>query len=144
MTERLHFHFSVSCIGEGNGNPLQCSCLENPMDRGAWWATVHGVARVGYNLATKSPPPPSASKWANWMLQRSDSCGLWWGFLSNGRENHQINKSRCKWVIKILIKAKKDRRRESIDNWWGCSLRVGIREGLLEEVLRWDWRISQS
>ena len=44
-TERLHFHFSLSCTGEGNGNPLQCSCLENPMDRGAWWATVHGVAR---------------------------------------------------------------------------------------------------
>ena len=38
MTERLHFHFSLSCIGEGNGNPLQCSCLENPRDRGAWWA----------------------------------------------------------------------------------------------------------
>ena len=36
-TEQLHFHFSLSCIGEGNGNPLQCSCLENPRDRGAWW-----------------------------------------------------------------------------------------------------------
>ena len=45
MTERLHFHFSLSCIGEGNGNPLQCSCLENPRDRGAWWAAVSGVAQ---------------------------------------------------------------------------------------------------
>ena len=44
MTERLHFHFSLSCIGEGNGNPLQCSCLENPSDRGAWWAAIYGVA----------------------------------------------------------------------------------------------------
>ena len=44
-TERLHFHFSLSCIGEGNGNPLQCSCLENPRDGGAWWATVSGVAQ---------------------------------------------------------------------------------------------------
>ena len=44
-TERLHFHFSLSCIGEGNGNPLQCSCLENPRDRGAWWAAVYGVAQ---------------------------------------------------------------------------------------------------
>ena len=44
-TERLHFHFSLSCIGEGNGNPLQCSCLENPRDGGAWWAAVYGVAR---------------------------------------------------------------------------------------------------
>ena len=44
-TERLHFHFSLSCIGEGNGNPLQCSCLENPRDWGAWWAAVYGVAQ---------------------------------------------------------------------------------------------------
>ena len=44
-TQRLHFHFSVSCIGEGNGNPLQCSCLENPRDGGASWAAVHGVAQ---------------------------------------------------------------------------------------------------
>jgi len=45
MTERLHFDFSLSCIGEGNGNPLQCSCLENPRDGGAWWAAVYGVAQ---------------------------------------------------------------------------------------------------
>ena len=44
-TERIHFHFSLSCIGEGNGNPLQCSCLESPRDRGAWWAAVYGVAQ---------------------------------------------------------------------------------------------------
>ena len=44
-TERLHFHFSLSCIGEGNGNPLQCSCLENPRDGGAWWAAVYGIAQ---------------------------------------------------------------------------------------------------
>ena len=44
-TDRLHFHFSLSCIGEGNGNPLQCSCLENPRDGGAWWAAVCGVAQ---------------------------------------------------------------------------------------------------
>ena len=44
-TERLHFHFSLSYIGEGNGNPLQCSCLENPRDGGAWWAAVCGVAQ---------------------------------------------------------------------------------------------------
>ena len=44
-TERLHFHFSLSCIGEGHGNPLQCSCLENPRDRGTWWAAVYGVAQ---------------------------------------------------------------------------------------------------
>ena len=44
-TERLHFHFSLSCIGEGHDNPLQCSCLENPRDGGAWWAAVYGVTQ---------------------------------------------------------------------------------------------------
>ena len=50
-TERLHFHSSLSCIGEGNGNPLQCSCLENPRDGGAWWAAVHGVAKSQTQLS---------------------------------------------------------------------------------------------
>ena len=44
-TERLHFHFSLSCIGEGNGNPLKYSCLENPRDGGVWWAAIYGVAQ---------------------------------------------------------------------------------------------------
>ena len=72
-TERLHFHFSLSCFGEGNGNPLQCSCLENPRDRGAWWAAVYGVTQgqtwlkwlsssssvymgLPWLLSTKNPP----------------------------------------------------------------------------------------
>ena len=45
MTERLHFHFSLSCFGERNGNLLQCSCLENPRDRGAWWAAIYGFGQ---------------------------------------------------------------------------------------------------
>ena len=49
QTEWLQFHFSLSCIGEGNGNPLQCSCLENPRDRGAWWAAIYGVDRVEHD-----------------------------------------------------------------------------------------------
>ena len=49
-TERLHFYFLLSCIGEGNGNPLQCSCLENPRDGGAWWAAVCGVAQSQIQL----------------------------------------------------------------------------------------------
>ena len=48
-TERLHFHFSLSCIGEGNGNPLQFSCLENPRDGGAWWAASMGWHRVEHD-----------------------------------------------------------------------------------------------
>ena len=51
-TERLPFRFSLSHIGEGNGNPLQCSCLENPMDRGAWWAAVHGVSKSRHDGVT--------------------------------------------------------------------------------------------
>ena len=50
-TERLHFDFSLSCIGEGNGNPLQCSCLENPRDRGAWWAAISGVTQSQTRLS---------------------------------------------------------------------------------------------
>ena len=53
MTERLPFHFSLSCTGEGNGNPLQYSYLENPMDGGAWWATVCGVAKSQTQLRDK-------------------------------------------------------------------------------------------
>ena len=49
VTEWLHFHFSLSCIGEGNGNPLQCSCLENPRDGGAWWLPSMGSHRVGHD-----------------------------------------------------------------------------------------------
>ena len=54
MTERLHFHFSPSCIGEGNGNPLQCSCLENPRDGGALWAAIYGVAQSRTRLTRLS------------------------------------------------------------------------------------------
>ena len=49
--ERLHFHFTLSCTGEGNGNPLQCSCLENPRDGRAWWAAVYGVAQSRTRLS---------------------------------------------------------------------------------------------
>ena len=53
-TERRHFHFSLSCIGEGNGNPLQCSCLENPRDGGAWWAAIYRVAQSRTRLRQHS------------------------------------------------------------------------------------------
>ena len=58
-TERLHFHFSLSCIGEGNGNPLQCSFLENPRDGGAWWAAVYGVTQ--------------SRTWLKWLSSSSSS-----------------------------------------------------------------------
>ena len=63
MTEWLHFHFSLFHIGEGNGNPLQCSCLENPRVGGAWWAAVSGVAKSRTRLKRLS------SSSSRWMLQ---------------------------------------------------------------------------
>ena len=51
-TERLHFHFSLSCTGEGNGNPLQCSCLENSRDGESWWPAVYGVTQSDTTEAT--------------------------------------------------------------------------------------------
>ena len=62
-TERPHFHFSLSCIGEGNGNPLQCSCLENPRDGGAWWAAVYGVAKSRTQLKRLSSSSSSNQAW---------------------------------------------------------------------------------
>ena len=59
-TERLHFHFSLSCIGEGNGNPLQCSCLGNPRDGEAWWAAVYGVAQSRTRLKRLSSSSSSS------------------------------------------------------------------------------------
>ena len=70
MTEWLHFYFSLSCIGEGNGNPLQCTCLENPRDRGAWWAAIYGVAQSWTRLKRLSSSSPS------WFLVHQT--GLYW------------------------------------------------------------------
>ena len=63
-TERLHFHFLLSCLGEGKGNSLQCSYLENPRDRGAWWAAIYGVAQSRTQLKWLS----SSSSSSIWML----------------------------------------------------------------------------
>ena len=79
-TEWLHFHFSLACIGEGNGNPLQCSCLENPMDREAWWAAVYGVAQSRTQLKRLSSSRSSII--VSWiiifMLAVLNLCHLSW------------------------------------------------------------------
>ena len=64
--KQLHFHFSLSCIGEGNGNPLQCSCLQNPRDGGAWWAAVYGVAQ---SRTRRKPLSSSSRKHANMHME---------------------------------------------------------------------------
>ena len=73
--ERLHFHFSLPCIGEGNGNPLQGSCLENPKDGGAWWAAIYGVAQCRTRLKRLSSSSSRTSMkgslaWSVWHYNR--------------------------------------------------------------------------
>ena len=89
MTEQLHFHFSLSCIGEGNGNPLQCSCLENPRDGGAWWAAIYGVAQ--------------SQTWLKWL---SSSSRLWL--------IKCLMLPTCKRVIRPNVKSKRSSYRLSI------------------------------
>ena len=72
-TEWLHFHFSLSCIGEGNGNPLQCSCLENPKDGGAWWASVYGVTQSRTRLKWLSSSSRTATHQASLSFTISQS-----------------------------------------------------------------------
>ena len=76
MTEWLHFHFSLSCITEGNGNPLQCSCLENPRDEGAWWAAIYRIAQGRTRLKRLSSS--SSRLPCPWLSPRvcSNSCPL--------------------------------------------------------------------
>ena len=78
MTEQLHFHFSLSCIGEGNGNPLQCSCLENPRDEGAWWGhTESDTTEVTQQQQLIMSPGDSA-----WWTVRTRWVRLCWGQVS--------------------------------------------------------------
>ena len=76
-TERLHFHFSLSCIGEGNGNRLQYFCLENPRDGGAWWAAVYGVAQSRTQLMRLSSSSSSRSA----TVGSYSNCLILWGTL---------------------------------------------------------------
>ena len=93
-TERLHFGFSLSCIGEGNGNPLQCSCLENPRDGGAWWAAVYGVAQSWTRLKWLSS---SSSRWVSMVSILKQvlisKLLVWWSCYLPSQENYffQIN-----------------------------------------------------
>ena len=74
MTEWLHFHISLSCIGEGNGNPLQCSCLENPRDGGAWWAAVYGVVQSRTRLKWLSSSSSLKKWWRTCLQHLKTSC----------------------------------------------------------------------
>ena len=117
ITEWLQFHFSLSCIGEGNGNPLQCSCLENPRHGGAWWAAVYGVAQSRTRLKRLS----HSSSRAGWRdvscvlqrmgvpptLNRADcsSCihtslaHLLFSFILNKAQRNHLHHWQCLWRL---------------------------------------------
>ena len=83
-TEQLPFHFSLSCIGERNGNPLQCSCLENPRDGGTWWAAVYGVAQSRTRLkrlSSSSSLHAPLSLGLNLTIELSSQEAVGWGAL---------------------------------------------------------------
>ena len=106
-TEWLHFHFSLSCTGEGNGNPLQCSCLENPRDRGAWWAAVYRVAQSrtwlkwlssSSSRAEMTQNPKKNSEWAQ-KDQQSAKLSRWFlslrtSIIGNGEPFKALNRGR--------------------------------------------------
>ena len=98
MTERLLFHFSLSCIGEGNGNLLQCSCLENPRDGGAWWSVIYGVAQSQTRLKRLSSS--SSSRESNEENGLSDSQGHHLPF--NITDKHRLL---TLFVHKVLVNA---------------------------------------
>ena len=79
-TEWLHFHFSLSCIGEGNGNPLQCSCLENPRDRGVWWAAIYGVKQSRTQLKWLSSSSSSSHWWSSARSEVHVTFSVWVNF----------------------------------------------------------------
>ena len=81
-TERLHFHSSLSCIGDGNGNPLQCPCLENPRDGGAWWAAVYGVTQSWTWLMQLSSSSSRQTRYPLWVIPARRSLSFDW--LHNG------------------------------------------------------------
>ena len=113
MTERLHFHFSLSCTGDGNGNPLQCSCLENPRDGGAWWAAVYGVAQSRTRLkqrSSSSSSNPLQYSWASLVAQLVKNLPAMWetwvrslGWedpLEKGKNTHSIIVAwRTPWTV---------------------------------------------
>ena len=102
MTERHHFHFSLSCIGGRNGNPLQCSCLENPRDGGAWWAAVYAVSQSRTRLKRLSSSSSRRMCTAAWQFKSPDldvtqtyiafafSCCMMNGHTISGSKQHTL------------------------------------------------------
>ena len=112
MTERLHFHFSLSCIGEGNGNPLQCYCLENSRDGGAWWAAVCGVSQSHTWLKWLS----SSSSSAPVRVECDDAAPAWLvkTLAAPNVKGHGLPPLQELWPMRIFFPAS--------CNWWSEGL----------------------
>ena len=94
-TERLHFHFSLSTIAEGNGNPLQCSCLENPREGGAWWAALYGVAQSRTRLKWLSSSSSSLLHLCKtyWVEKARHTVTVWSTLYSNFEYRYKNRKT---------------------------------------------------
>ena len=119
-TERLHFHFSLSCTGEGNGTPLQYSCLENPRDGGAWWAAVYGVAKSWTRLKQLSSSSsflsgasPQSGKESTCNAGATENVGL---IIGSGRSPGEGNGNPLQYSC---LENSMDR-----DAWWATVHRV--------------------
>ena len=102
MTEQLHFHFSLSCIGEGNGNPLQCSCLESPRGWGAWWAAIYGVTQSRTRLKRLSSSSSSRQHIKKKRYYFADKVHLvkdvFFPVLMYGCESWTVKKAKCQRI----------------------------------------------
>ena len=131
-TERLHFPFSLSSIGEGNGNPLQCYCLENPRDGGAWWAAVYGIAQSRTRLKRLSSS--SSSRTVTW---RKPELGRW--ELKNKIQNkllciqifikksRMFTEERWEYFMRKEVISVKDNWDDEKDNIW--KIPIGFKHG---------------
>ena len=101
-TKRLLFHFSLSCLGEGNGNPLQCSCLENPRDGGAWWAAVYGVAQSWTRLKRLSSSS-SSSRPNGQLTENKGTESMQFDMKQNEKEQKDMKEDRNNWLSYTYI-----------------------------------------
>ena len=121
MTEQLHFHFPLSCIGEGNGNLFQCSCLENPGDGGAWWAAVYGIAQGRTRLKRLSS---SSSKL---IEPEVEAVGTLWFIVSRSEEPKKAmatHSSTLAWKIPLTEEPGRLQSMGSlrVGHYWATSL----------------------
>ena len=129
-SERLHFDFSLSCIGEGNGNPLQCSCLEKPRDGGAWWAAVYGVTqswtRLKWLSSSNSGPQCILKKYKNKERKKRNICAELYSQSGDllGKFFFFFFLKFHMWLSKVI----------SVENYWVCQAERRQKSFWMEEA----------